>query len=69
MKKSQVSAVMRELNARRNKKYGKEWMSELATKASNARWTKKRNEKADKAVDELASNTSTKGGDESPVTI
>ena len=40
MKKSIVSAVMRSLNARRNKKYGAEWRSENARKAARARWRK-----------------------------
>jgi len=40
MKKSEVSAVMRHLNKRRNKKYGKAWRSQNAKKAAAARWAK-----------------------------
>lgn len=44
MKKSQISDVMRHLNAKRNKKYGKEWRRALAKKAAKARWNKTNNE-------------------------
>jgi hypothetical protein len=38
MKKSEVSAVMRHLNKRRNRKYGKAWRKANAAKAAAARW-------------------------------
>jgi hypothetical protein len=39
MKKEDVPAVMRHLNKRRNRNYGKAWHSANARKAAAARWS------------------------------